>query len=497
MLLVVHGETYNYIRTTSAGMEFCRYYNSQNTTYLGIWESRAVLAKDGVLTFKTFTPAQTPNPRKLKFTGAVSAEYDGSSEVTVEIPEGGGGSGLPTGGEPHQMLVTDAEGNATWEKRTHWEENTVMLPETQVYGESDSGEWPITTPFAKIPRDGDSCTVNWNGVEYSGVARTVELDGVPFTMLGNLAAVGFAGADDNGQPFIIGVLPDEYVEVIGAQGLVMPLDGSEGSVTISITGGELHKIPDKFINYPDPDVLIVECTSDNITDLTTIKPNKTFAQVEEAFNAGRIVIFRLFGIADVRVANVSGGAAYAYMSTPTSCTLYTMRTDKEYLLVEENRLDTAVGLMYFAINKNGQITTSMRFTEVKTAYEGHTTVVCRFEDAREGIASYLPLVSYNANARTAVFGLATNERYIKVTYTYNDNAYEYLPVVTQQYVQDVTQAKAENAGKLLYVADDGTLQPLTLGAGLSIVDGVLTISANAAKAVAGMALAGQVNVGDV
>lgn len=114
VLLVVHGETYNYIRTTSAGMEFCRYYNSQNTTYLGIWESRAVLAKDGVLTFKTFTPAQTPNPRKLKFTGAVSAEYDGSSEVTVEIPEGGGGSGLPTGGEPHQQLVTDENGEAVW-----------------------------------------------------------------------------------------------------------------------------------------------------------------------------------------------------------------------------------------------------------------------------------------------------------------------------------------------------------------------------------------------
>ena len=36
-------------------------------------------------------PSSLPNPNKLKLTGAVTAEYDGSSEVSVEIPEGGGG----------------------------------------------------------------------------------------------------------------------------------------------------------------------------------------------------------------------------------------------------------------------------------------------------------------------------------------------------------------------------------------------------------------------
>lgn len=34
-----------------------------------------------------------PNPHSLKFTGAVTAEYDGSEEVTVNIPQGGGGGG--------------------------------------------------------------------------------------------------------------------------------------------------------------------------------------------------------------------------------------------------------------------------------------------------------------------------------------------------------------------------------------------------------------------
>lgn len=38
-------------------------------------------------------PDKLPNPQKLTFAGAVTAEYDGSGAVTVTIPEGSGGSG--------------------------------------------------------------------------------------------------------------------------------------------------------------------------------------------------------------------------------------------------------------------------------------------------------------------------------------------------------------------------------------------------------------------
>lgn len=37
-------------------------------------------------------PTTLPNPNKLKLTGAVTAEYDGSAPVSVEIPTGGSGS---------------------------------------------------------------------------------------------------------------------------------------------------------------------------------------------------------------------------------------------------------------------------------------------------------------------------------------------------------------------------------------------------------------------
>ena len=43
---------------------------------------------------EAFEDAALPNPHKLIFTGAVQAEYDGSEEVTVDIPQGGGGGNV-------------------------------------------------------------------------------------------------------------------------------------------------------------------------------------------------------------------------------------------------------------------------------------------------------------------------------------------------------------------------------------------------------------------
>lgn len=50
-------------------------------------------------------PAALPNPNKLTFSGAVSAEYDGSSAVEVVIPAGGSGGG----GEQQIVSFTAAE----------------------------------------------------------------------------------------------------------------------------------------------------------------------------------------------------------------------------------------------------------------------------------------------------------------------------------------------------------------------------------------------------
>lgn len=63
--------------------------NNTSTTMKGIWEWYYEIASDGHVGGWVATPAKTPNPYKLKLTGAVEAEYDGSGAVTVEIPEGG------------------------------------------------------------------------------------------------------------------------------------------------------------------------------------------------------------------------------------------------------------------------------------------------------------------------------------------------------------------------------------------------------------------------
>lgn len=52
-------------------------------------------------------PSSLPNPNKLILTGAVAAEYDGSSEVSVEIPAGGAGGVYPV------IVMTDATAELT------------------------------------------------------------------------------------------------------------------------------------------------------------------------------------------------------------------------------------------------------------------------------------------------------------------------------------------------------------------------------------------------
>ena len=82
---------------------------------------------------------KNPTKSKLKFTGAVNAEYDGSEAVTVEIPAGGGGSSLPPDAKPGQHLVADESGKAVWADDKHIEctldgdKVSFSIPATDVY----------------------------------------------------------------------------------------------------------------------------------------------------------------------------------------------------------------------------------------------------------------------------------------------------------------------------------------------------------------------------
>ena len=56
--------------------------------HMAVFDTDGTLLKDG-----GEPPKKLPNPQKLIFSGAVTAEYDGSGAVTVTIPESSGGSG--------------------------------------------------------------------------------------------------------------------------------------------------------------------------------------------------------------------------------------------------------------------------------------------------------------------------------------------------------------------------------------------------------------------
>lgn len=162
--------------------------------------------------------------------------YDGKDGA------GGEGGGLPEGGEPHRMLVTDGEGNAKWDERTHYKETVVVLPETILYNDKTSTYY-ITSPFSRDIVKGNSYVVNFCGVDYETVAKTVEYGGNSALGLGNVDV-----ADDTGEPFgiclIQGVVDDiEYYATV-------QISTGEGSLTISIRENVCHKLPNEYLDIP-------------------------------------------------------------------------------------------------------------------------------------------------------------------------------------------------------------------------------------------------------
>lgn len=189
--------------------------------------------------------------------------------------EGGEGGGLPEGGEPHQMLVTDGEGNAKWDERTHYKETVVVLPETILYNDKTSIYY-ITSPFSRNIVKGNSYVVNFCGVDYETVAKTVEYGGNSALGLGNVDV-----ADDTGEPFGIflkqGVVDDiEYYATVR-------ISTGEGSLTISIRENVCHKLPNEYLDIPLTSVTV------DILPKMTLTGEEGSLPIIEPF-AGEIVV---------------------------------------------------------------------------------------------------------------------------------------------------------------------------------------------------------------
>lgn len=103
---------------------------------------------------------------------------------------------------------------------------------------------PVT--FVTVPSGGDGTVplmqpigletgsiyqILWNNVSYILEAKDISYNGIPAIAVGN----GIAwGGEDNGLPFAIGEIPEQYVSFTGgAYGLIIPLDGS---ITFKVGG---------------------------------------------------------------------------------------------------------------------------------------------------------------------------------------------------------------------------------------------------------------------
>lgn len=116
-----------------------------------------------------------------------------------------------------------------------------IVPETFVEVPSGGdGTVPVMQPIGL--EAGNIYQIIWNNVSYILEAKNITYNGIPAVAVGNDIAWG---GEDNGLPFAIGEIPEEYVSYTGgAYGLIIPLDGSI-----------IFKIAGYFITKPGSDLV--------------------------------------------------------------------------------------------------------------------------------------------------------------------------------------------------------------------------------------------------
>lgn len=242
----------------------------QNPQGYGIVVSEVWIDTDGTVKGGTPNVSKTPNPYPIKLTGAVNATYDGSSAVTVEIPQGGSGGGSTS------------------------KEVTILAATTLTQQEGAEDMYYMTTPFDNPPAGGMLCTVTYNGVDYKCPAYEFIADssGTVAVALGNFAMLGEEGGNADA-PFVMMCVPDGDE---GAYAIMMVTD-SPASVTVSITAKVVDeairayvdgKVSDALSAIPEPTTDVLTVTAD-VYNLEVSNMSHTYAEIVEAIKAGKAV----------------------------------------------------------------------------------------------------------------------------------------------------------------------------------------------------------------
>ncbi len=216
LLRTVSGEMYSLCVNLGPNL----YYTNVRPGLPGNLSGYGLTVKTAIMTegdgIRFVTPSRgtlSPNPYKLKLTGAVEAEYDGSEEIVVKIPEAGS---APT-------------------------EITILRETVLTRVEDDSSYlFVLPTPWENEMDEGNSYKVTYNGVAYNlkaTKASDLRPDAGPgMLMLGNYSIIGGEGGDAT-VPFCLAAYPNADGAEMGGYAALISNDGAE-SVVLSITGQE-------------------------------------------------------------------------------------------------------------------------------------------------------------------------------------------------------------------------------------------------------------------
>ena len=145
----------------------------------------------------------------------------------------------------HQMLVTDDDGNAAWEDRTHWSEyqQMALVDETLMKQELFPGMYIYQTQYLpKYPIEiGAKCLVELNGTTYESTIQEYGEGGPP--CLGNRYLQNQSAFEDTGEPFFFNtLLPGSIVMAVFASSFTVP-------DTVSVSGPVRNyvQIPSEYI----------------------------------------------------------------------------------------------------------------------------------------------------------------------------------------------------------------------------------------------------------
>lgn len=221
--------------------------------------------------------------------------YASQDWVNEKVPEDAGNN---------QQLITDADGNAKWEERTHWSESheEYLLSDYEITISQTDNMGYVLQPLTFQPEVGKTYTVKWNNTDYQIVAGTYmyqvnETESVKCVALGNRASIGEA---DTGEPFAILIYTPELAVTMNMYAVALSLDGST-EVTLSIKGEieTVHQLDLKYLptTLRGQKQIIINRSSDDVYS-TTFPFEEAYA-MDEAELQNSIIIKEKIGNAQV------------------------------------------------------------------------------------------------------------------------------------------------------------------------------------------------------